>query len=185
MTELDPATIFFAAFELYRAQFEALETKLNSRNEVVTAEVSIEVERDWRHATIYTADFVVRKTNDGSAGITEVVPARRVAFPPFSFVLNTATIHVEKLVWDRVRFSLPDGLPDLAALDPVLGSWHWDWETMDLPRSEGVIHSICRGDKWVEIDFGSAPPSAMYDVLDALVSTGVKEIRIDSDFKDN
>ena len=27
VTELDPATIFFAAFELYRAQFEALETK--------------------------------------------------------------------------------------------------------------------------------------------------------------
>ncbi|MEO1491419.1 MAG: hypothetical protein AAFV19_04610 [Pseudomonadota bacterium] len=184
LSALSLLAVLTAAQEDYALQMEAYRERIEPSSDQITAEVSIELHRNWKHARLFTADFVTR-----SAGAERPLVAELIADPfeldvPATFVHEGSKIHVlDKFDWGGVRVDVRADLRETDIFDEYLARWHWDWEAQDLPggRSTGVIHAVSAHETGIRIDFGSAPPDAFLDLITTLASAGFDSVDIRSD----
>ncbi|MEM7744287.1 MAG: hypothetical protein AAF409_11320 [Pseudomonadota bacterium] len=170
---MDLLSLLTAAFDVHRTQIMELENKLRTHSFAVTAEVSLEIERDWRHSRLYTADFLVVDEEGSAPRLVELSPVEFVDHPPIQVVDRGVELEIRELVWDRVRFVIGGRRLDASDFDDVLSKWHWSWEEDDLPLANGNIHSVTMTGAGIGVDFGSASPEAFLDVLETLANVGI------------
>ena len=127
---------------------------------------------------LYCVDFI---KNDGTAEIVELQPDRFLRFEPISGSLGGANLQVEALRWDDLVIH-HDAPEPLSGIDPWFEQW---FDPEDKRRDEdaefsGVIHSLLVLPDRLSIDFGSAPTTAFWTLLDLLEQEGAKSIRVSS-----
>jgi len=130
---------------------------------------------------LYCADFVKREVN-GQNEIIELQPENILTFDPISGSFGAATFSIEHLRWDDVSV-----YHDLAELPTEeINRWFQRWFDIDDERHVShaplsfVIHSLLVEPGVIDIDFGTAPPEAFWEMLGLLQSAGARTIRISS-----
>jgi hypothetical protein len=144
------------------------------------AEVKLELEPGSKvFRSLSCADFV---RNDGEPEIIEFEPDRILGFEPISATLGDAELEIDRLRWDDVV------IHHTGAFDPeqVLGAWFEKWFDPDDRRYRpgadlgNVIHSLVVEPGRLRIDFGSAAPDSLWELLDRLEKAGASQLRIRS-----
>lgn len=142
------------------------------------AEVKIELEPGSKvFRSLVCADFV---RNDGEPEVITFAPDRALGFDPVTARLGNADLEIERLRWDDVV------VQHNASFDPetTLGGWFERWFDPDDRRYQGgqdlgnVIHSLIVEPGKLAVDFGSAAPDALWELLDLLERAGATELRI-------
>ena len=144
------------------------------------AEVKLELEPGSRvFRSLSCADFV---RNDGEPEIINFTPERVLGFEPITTSLGGAELRIEDLRWDDVV------IHHNGSFDPeqALGAWFDRWFDPDDRRYRSgadlgnVIHSLVVEPEKLRIDFGSAAPESLWEVLNLLEVAGATELRISS-----
>ncbi|RXV69924.1 hypothetical protein D1006_25020 [Burkholderia stabilis] len=108
-------------------------------------------------------------------------------FEPFAFDLETAAVSIQPFVWDWASIEA-DGLDESAAVD-AFKTWFLAWFDVDdenAPAEDGlhgIVHYLSEPVRteqgWrVNADLGSAPETAVEDLLFRLVDAGATRISI-------
>ena len=141
-------------------------------------EVKIEVKAaNNQFRGLYCADFV---QNDGEPQIVEFEPERILSFNPITASLGNAEIRFEQLRWDDVLID-HDAPADMRQ---ALASWFEKWFDPDDRRYlagadlGNIIHSLSIEPRQLGIDFGSAAPEAMWELLNLVERAGATELRV-------
>jgi hypothetical protein len=108
--------------------------------------------------------------------MSDLVPRSRDGKIP-SFDLNSPNlaVHFDDLWWDDVRID-----HDGSFTGELVSWWFNRWFPSlnpDVPRAEGVsgyIHSVTVEEKWIEVDFGTANVSALFNILSIAQRCGAK-----------
>ncbi|MGS0896115.1 hypothetical protein ACVBGC_26820 [Burkholderia stagnalis] len=123
-----------------------------------------------------------------SAGRPAMVDsATQLEFEPFAFDLDAAAVSIRPFVWDWVTIEA-DGLDEHAAID-AFKSWFFAWFDADdenAPAEDGlhgIVHYLSEPARteqgWrVNADLGSAPGTAVEDLLFRLVDAGATRITL-------
>ena len=123
-----------------------------------------------------------------SAGQPAMVDsATQLDFEPFAFDLDTAAVSIRPFVWDWAAIEA-DGLDESAAAD-AFKAWFFAWFDADdenTPAEDGlhgIVHYLSepvRAEQgWrVHADLGSAPETAVEDLLFRLVDAGASRISV-------
>jgi hypothetical protein len=90
------------------------------------------------------------------------------------------SMDVESFCWDSVRIG-----HDLASLPEAALDWWFDrWMDPEDTRGKpelGVIHSLSISTNVIGVDFGTAMPAALYELLHVLGEAGATRLRLSSD----
>lgn len=129
----------------------------------------------------YRVDFV-GQTEEGAMVPLDVVAKRRLEIPsPREGLAGSLKVRIEALSWDDVEIS-HDATGDLLG---ALGPWFETWfdptdkrRPADPGRPADVIHWVGIGDNMLLVDFGSAPPSAFWALVEVLRAAGATSITI-------
>jgi len=126
---------------------------------------------------LYCADFII---NDGEVKIIEFQPANILAFDEVSGAFGHAVVTLESLHWDAALIE-----HDAPSLPPeTLAAWFRLWFDPDDERGDQsaalgeVIHSLVVKPMALSIDFGTATPGALWDLVELLETAEAKTIRI-------
>lgn len=149
-------------------------------------EVLLEFGRDEDYVyRLYRFDLASGAVNPPN--FTEVNPATHLEFDPAAFNVGGIMVDVSPFVWNGVEFVVSPPIKDAA----VLQAWALRWidpEETAIPDEFGLgayVHSITapearRDCTSFSVDFGSAPLSCFYGLLDVLSTLGVKSVSIHS-----
>ncbi|WP_041493143.1 hypothetical protein [Burkholderia lata] len=111
--------------------------------------------------------------------------ATQLAFEPLAFELETAAVSIRPFVWDWAAIEA-DGLDESAAAE-AFKTWFFAWFDVDdenTPADDGlhgIVHYLSEPVRteqgWrVNADLGSAPETAVEDLLFRLVDAGATRI---------
>ncbi len=173
------------AAETSAAAQEAYGKALGETAVRVVREVPFETERPEPWARTQIADFAVARDKDAYL-VRENAPAAPIFRPgsdgiPRIYQHGYMTVVVEGIAWDRMRFDLGGEPVPAAALEEYLARWHYDPVKRAMPASEGHIHSVTPRPDGFVVDFGSASPVAVLELVDLLQRSGIYRIHITAD----
>jgi hypothetical protein len=118
----------------------------------------------------YCIDFAC---NDGEVRLIELVPERVLSFDPFAVHHGHLAIQVDYLRWDDIVIR-----HDLAEVPPAaVEGWFELWYGPD-DRQTNMIHSLSIDPGEIDIDMGTAPPEALYDMLELLERAGARRVQL-------
>lgn len=111
----------------------------------------------------------------------------QLEFEPFAFDLETAAVSIRPFVWDWAAIEA-DGLDESAAVD-AFKTWFFAWFDVNdenTPAEDGlhgIVHYLSEPVRteqgWrVNADLGSAPETAVEDLLFRLVDAGATRISV-------
>lgn len=127
-------------------------------------------------------------TERRSAGHPTMIDSvTQLNFEPFAFELDAAAISIRPFVWDWAAIEA-DGLDESAAVD-AFKTWFFAWFDVDdenTPAEDGlhgIVHYLSEPVRteqgWrVNADLGSAPETAVEDLLFRLVDAGATRISV-------
>ncbi|KWK31846.1 hypothetical protein WT77_03465 [Burkholderia stagnalis] len=125
-------------------------------------------------------------TEGESAGRPVMIDSvTQLEFDPFAFELDTAAVSIRPFVWDWAAIEA-DGLDARAAID-AFKAWFFAWFDADDENApgedglHGIVHYLSEPARteqgWrVNADLGSAPETAVEDLLFRLVDAGATRI---------
>ena len=162
----------------YVAQFEEFIERQSSGCSRGAAEVKLllsDKTQLFRH--MYCADFV---KNDAGAAIVDLQPEHVLSFDMIAGTFGRAEARIERLRWDDVivRHDLP------ALREEIFTGWFERWFDPDEKRYEptlklsGKIHSLLVETAAVNVDLGTAPTDAFWQLLEVLESAGASDIEV-------
>ena len=130
-------------------------------------------------ARSYVPDISI---GDPMTSMSNLVPRSRDGKIP-SFDLNSPklAVHFDDLWWDDVRI-----YHDGSFTGELVSWWFNRWFpplNAHTPRAEGVsgfIHSVIVDEKWMNVDFGTAGVSALFNILSVAQRCGAKTARVTS-----
>jgi len=162
--------------EHYVEHFRAFVAQQKSTGKSGAAEVKFALPADspvFGH--IHCADYV--ENDDGHLTVRWMQPDKRLAFPRFSELIDGASVDVVSMSWDDVVVSFDGAHPDYATwfdtwFDPNERDFREDAEFT------GKIHSLSVGESDVVVDFGTAPPEALIDLIDLIIAAGSKQLTL-------
>jgi hypothetical protein len=168
-----------SARERYLEQFRAFVARQRQNCTLGGPEVKFELsEQSGVYKRLYCVDFV--KNDDGAADAIELQVDDETPFPTLVSDFRGVTMTVTTVRWDDVVLSHDAGNLPAQALD----DWFQYWFDLDDKRLQpdaelsGVIHSlICEPGK-LQVDFGTAPARAFWDLLELLKEGNAKSIWI-------
>lgn len=158
----------------YLEQFWELADQASKRCTVGTAELKIQLNGPSEfYKRLCCVDYI---TNDGKFEVIQFAVERFLLFDPITFDCGRATLLVDHLRWDDVviEHDLPNAPAD------TIERWfeHWfDPEDAAMRQTE-IIHSLLLEPAQISIDMGTAPPEALYEMLELLEHAGARTLRI-------
>ena len=162
----------------YVRQFGEFAKNQLSKCDRGAAEVKIKIgEAAGLFNSLYCVDFII---NDGQSRIVELAPNDNLPFDPIESKYGTASLSVRCLQWDDVV--LRHDLDELS--HARLEHWFERWFDPDDSRyQEGaeisrVVHSLLVQPRLLSIDFGTAEPAALWEILELLENAGASSINI-------
>ncbi len=130
-------------------------------------------------ARLYCADFV---GNDTQSRVIELSPDTFLSFDRITGSYGESTLIIQHLQWDDILLH-----HDVEAISEAdLHAWFQRWFDPDDARREAdaeiscVIHSLLVAPHLLSVDFGTAEPEALWEMLDLLENSGASTITISS-----
>lgn len=165
----------------YVQQFQGFVGRQRSNHPGGAAEVKFLLsEESGLFRRFYCADFF--GNDGGGAGIVEFDPEHILVFDPIAGSFGKSALSIERLRWDDVTL-----LHDLAEIpSSKLEAWFERWfdpeDARYMPGADNccIIHSLLVQPGRLDIDFGTAPPEALWDMLELLETSGAATIDISS-----
>ena len=128
-------------------------------------------------------DFV-----QNASGRSEVVPFwpdYALNFEPVSGQMGEAQIHIEPFVWSQAVITIEGARWEGVVLDP----WFNDWFGLESGREAqaapgqpgGMIHSVSISEDSLHVDFGSAPPECLIELVELAERGGASRLAISND----
>jgi len=121
-------------------------------------------------------DFV--RNDDGAEGVVFLQDSV-LSFDPLEGTIGQTTLVISGLRWDAAIL-----LHDVADVSMALNEWFVKWcdpdETRVDPEAEfsGCIHAVFVEAGELEVDFGTAPPAAFWELLTCLAEAGATGLGI-------
>jgi hypothetical protein len=163
------------ARDLYVKQLAAFIQAEKAKGKRGAGEVKLRLSRGPHFQHITCVDYVENDA-DGTVAI-DMAADRILKFEPTILTHGNLVVHLEGMCWDDVIILFGGPPPDLAAwfdlwFDPEEKCWDTSAEL------SGRIHSLIAEDGKIFVDFGSASPEALFDLLLVLSGAGVSEVTI-------
>ena len=141
-------------------------------------EVKLELTSPKRLFQNITCVDYLENDRDGVIAI-DMAADRKLVFEPTRLQHQNLIINLNGLCWDDVTILFEGEAPDLTAwfdlwFDPTEKNFERGAEL------SGRIHSLIAEDGRISVDFGSAEPEALFDLLLVLSSIGVQEITLET-----
>ena len=167
------------AWEAQMAELRVYDAYLRQGAVTVIAEVPFETNRPEAYARFLIADFGVARDSI-SYLVRREMPPGPVTAADGVYLHTGVTITVEALDWDRtlLAFQAPEQ-PD-EALRALLVGWQYDERSDSISQAPGHIHSVVPRAAGLAVDFGTAPPAAFLDLVEALAGAGVTRMRVNA-----
>jgi hypothetical protein len=166
------------ARDSYVGQFVDFVDKQSALFEQGAAEVKLQISGDSEfYRNYFCADFA---SNDDDGHVVELAPDEEVTFDPVEVSLGEMDMTVTRLVWNDVTVTSNDRT--LLASD--FAEWFETWfdpeETTFDPdtRFSACIHSLKVDSAQVTVDFGTAPVTALADLLMRFESLGCRSLTV-------
>jgi hypothetical protein len=140
------------------------------------SEVKLQLPPPKRLFQCFTCVDYLENDRDGVVAI-DMAADRHLQFEPTLLRYKSLDVKLSGLCWDDV-------IADFDGRTPDLTDWFDLWFDPTEKRFDseaeltGRIHSLIAEDGRISVDFGSAPPQAFFDLLDALIDAGVVEIKL-------
>jgi hypothetical protein len=163
------------ARNLYVEQLSAFIRAEKATGKRGAGEVKLRLPRGRQFQQITCVDYV---ENDADGAIAIDLAADRILkFEPTTLTHGNLIVHLEGMCWDDIIVVYGGARPDLTAwfdlwFDPEEKCWDTSAEL------SGRIHSLIAEDGKIFVDFGSASPEALFDLLLVLSGAGVTEVTI-------
>jgi hypothetical protein len=159
----------------YVEQFESFVDDHTTKSIKCASEVKL---GDFKalYGGIYCVDLL---KDDGSPQVVELMPDKVLCFDPFSVSFGRSILRVESFCWDSVsiRHDL-SSLPE-AELDAWFKRWMDPEDTRQAPEL-GVIHAMLVEAGVFDIDFGTAIPRSLVEMLELLEKAGASRLFLGS-----
>lgn len=144
------------------------------------AEVKFQLSEDsGLFQRLYCVDFV---RNDESVEPVEFQPEYALTFDEISSSFASAMLSIQNLRWDDVVIG-----HDVSSLPEIeLSQWFRVWFDPDDDRHDPdaalseTVHSLTIQFSVLNVDFGTAPPGAFWELLALLEAAGATAIRVTS-----
>jgi hypothetical protein len=164
--------------DLYVEQLRAFVRAQKSAGKRGAPEVKFELSADGESTLFERISCVDYVENDADGvQVRWLMPDKKLQFQSFSEPRDSAVIDVQSLSWDDVIVSFNGDHPDY-------GIWFDKWfDPEEREYANGAeftekIHSLSVGAKDVVVDFGSAPPRALFDLLDLIAGAGSSRLTL-------
>ncbi len=147
------------------------------------SEVGVDLEDPDFVGGLYRFDLVLRLPDDRAVSLDFAMEVPHGQdLPAFAEQVGALTLHVFRLRWDDVvvHHDLSD-LPETA-----LEGWFDRWFNVHEPEGEDDpfpsdrLHSASVAPGAVSVDFGTAPPAALVELVSLLEEAGAKAVQIDA-----
>lgn len=175
--DANAAAVFEAVRKHYLDQLEAAILERRANGEDIGAELSLELEnRAGLLRGLYCVDMYGPPPTPALANFD---PALELTFDPFTFEIASMTVHVRALRWDDVAVSADaDVAPE--DVDRWFGRWFSpsDERPTDYELFEMIIHSASLEDGSIAVDFGSAPTTALWELLALVRESGARRVEL-------
>jgi len=166
----------------YVAQFEAVYEQHGGLDTGIHPEIAFEIS-GATYQNLYVVDFVKRDATTKDAGTAiEVSPTSLAYGGNGEFKSHGLQISVGNISWDGVSFYLNTAPAALEGID----AWFDHWIDLDATRRKQdvvisqILHSVIIEPDQIHVDFGTAPVSAVTELLDILHNSGVQNITLRS-----
>ena len=166
------------ARDSYVGQFADFVDKQTALFDKGAAEVKLQISGDSEYYRNYfCADFA---SNDDDGHIVELAAEEEVTFDPVEVSLGEMDMTINRLVWNDITITSNDRT--LLASD--FAEWFETWfdpeETTFDPdtRFSACIHSLKVDSERVTVDFGTAPVTALADLLMRFESLGCQSLTV-------
>lgn len=163
----------------YVAQFRAFVRRQHEACSLGAAEVKFELGDDTSaYRRLAVVDFV--RNDAGSEGIL-FEPENILSFDRIDGSIAEAALVIEGLRWDSV--SLQHDVVDVeAAIDEWFEKWFDPNEINFDPATEesNCIHAVYIEQNELQVDFGTAPSEAFWDLLDCLANCNASFVNVRS-----
>lgn len=110
----------------------------------------------------------------------ECAPMDSAGLVPFTSTYRDMAVLVTALRWDGLTIASNVAAFDPARLHPWFESWFDPEDRQADPAAEfsGRIHKLVLFPKSLYIDLGTAPPAALWEMLDLLIAAGATKVSI-------
>ncbi len=166
------------ARDSYVGQFADFIDKQTALFDKGSAEVKLQISGDSEfYRNYFCTDFA---SGDDGGHIVELAAEEEVTFDPIEVSLGAMEMTVSRLVWNDITISSNDRT--LLASD--FAEWFETWfdpeETTFDPdtRFSACIHSLVVTSSLVTVDFGTAPITALADLLMRFESLGCQSLTV-------
>ncbi|WP_127115640.1 hypothetical protein [Shimia sediminis] len=162
----------------YATQFEAAYEENLPKFQSLHPEIAFEIS-GTTYRKLFVVDFI-GGDHDGSGAI-EIVPNPEALRGPAETSIGSMQVVFSALAWDSVRI---EAQPTMA-LPEGFDRWFNAWLDVDkVPESgqlmTGIIHSVVQEGNALTVDFGSAPPSAAFELFDLYRKDGAVTLTVSS-----
>lgn len=176
---MDQNRLVAAIRDNYLEQFRVFINAMRERHCGGASEVKFELpesaDRPYRGITV--SDFAANEA--GHLHAHWFAPDKHLAFPKTSFRHKKSMVELVAMRWDCAVL-----VTDAAVSPDAFDAWFEEWFDPSESKSEttaehsGRIHSLSISDTTTEIDFGTAPTEAFWQLLDLLSESGVGKITV-------
>lgn len=172
---MNVSQIITAIREDYLEQLTAFIAEEQRRDPAARAGVRVDAPDSGLFARAYVPDVAF---GDPVERMSDLVPRERNgSLGPFNLVTPDLSVTFEDLWWNDVRLD-----HNGAFTAATVSAWFQRWFPVAVPsplRSDdlkGFIHSATVDEKWITVDFGSAEPKALFELLSATKRCGASDI---------
>jgi hypothetical protein len=173
---MDASALVARARDDYVRRFEAFAADLRRKFPRSAAELKLRLsERSRLFQRLYCIDFIA---DDGKPRLMEFKLESASTFQPISVAFGAATLSIERLCWDDVQIRHDLAEPPVNELAEWFRRWFDpddEWTDANAPLSN-VIHSLYVRPNLLDVDFGTAPPEAFWDLMKLLEGAGAASI---------
>jgi len=166
------------ARDSYVGQFVDFVDKQTALHDQGAAEVKFVIDGDSEfYRNYYCTDFA---SNDGEGQIIELAPDEEVTFDPVEVSLGEMDMTVSRLVWNDVTIASNDRSLQGGDFADWFETWFDPDETSFDPdtRFSACIHSLRVMPEQVTVDLGTAPVTALADLLMRFESLGCRSLTV-------
>ncbi|HTM82776.1 hypothetical protein [Asticcacaulis sp.] len=166
------------ARDSYVGQFADFVDKQAALFDKGAAEVKLQISGDSEYYRNYfCADFA---SNDDDGHIVELAAEEEVTFDPVEVSLGNMEITINRLVWNDITIASNDRTLLAGDFAEWFETWFDPEETTFDPdtRFSACIHSLKVDSTQVTVDFGTAPITALADLLMRFESLGCQSLTV-------
>ena len=162
----------------YVGQFADFADKQTALFDKGVAEVKLQISGDSEYYRNYfCADFA---SNDDDGHIVELAAEEEVTFDPVEVSLGNMEMTINRLVWNDITIASNDRTLLAGDFAEWFETWFDPEETTFDPdtRFSACIHSLKVASSQVTVDFGTAPITALADLLMRFESLGCQSLTV-------